>query len=70
MIYRKSANCQFCSHFLGEQKCEAFPEGIPEVLWSGDNLHRTPFANDNGITFAPKPVSYEALQSIMKDLGL
>lgn len=57
MIYRQSANCQFCSHFVSDQKCEAFLEGIPDELWSGDNLHREPYQGDNGILFSPRAIA-------------
>jgi len=52
-----------CVHFEGVKSdseedesgqrcvCAAFPDGIPDEIAYGDNLHLTPFPGDNGITF-------------------
>lgn len=51
-----------CKHFLGVKQpdgtemtefvyCEAFPEGIPNEIAYGNNLHTEPFPGDNGIRF-------------------
>lgn len=48
MIYRSKANCQFCVHYQGEQRCLAFPSGIPADLWSGENLHHESYPGDGG----------------------
>lgn len=57
MIHRFQANCQFCAHYLGNRRCKAFSDQIPDALWSGENLHRTPFSGDNGMLFEPKRLS-------------
>ena len=41
--------CPFCEHINPVQdasvgvKCAAFPEGVPQEILQGANLHRTPF---------------------------
>ncbi len=43
--------CRHCIHFRvgrGLPRCEAFPEGIPDAIWSLDHDHREPFAGDGG----------------------
>lgn len=34
--------------------CKAFPDGIPNIILSGDNLHKKPLKEqDNNIVFEP-----------------
>jgi len=51
-----------CVHFIGVSQpdgtemterviCRAFPEGIPDEIAYGDNLHLEPVEGDGGITF-------------------
>lgn len=47
--------CTFCSYFdisnPGAKKCQAFPSGIPEEIWSGRNGHTAPYPGDKGVQF-------------------
>lgn len=55
------ASCADCKHkHMGKATCEAFPNGIPQVILSGDNTHRKPFPGDNGIHFEPLPKKGDA----------
>ena len=50
-----------CVHFIGVKNdgdettervvCKAFPDGIPDVIAYGKNLHQKPFKGDNGIQY-------------------
>ena len=31
--------CLDCKHYIGEGKCKAFPDGIPEMILSNENDH-------------------------------
>lgn len=45
--------CFMCHHFWGFQQCRAFPGGIPNKVWRGEQVHTEPVENDNDIQFAP-----------------
>ena len=51
----KSQQCQerHCRWFLEENKCNAFPDGIPPEIAYGDNKHYSPFPGDHGIQYEP-----------------
>lgn len=50
-----------CRHFIGVKNdgdeatervfCVAFPDGIPDDISYGDNLHTKPFPGDHGIQY-------------------
>jgi hypothetical protein len=55
-----------CRHFIGVKQdgqeestervvCEAYPDGIPDEIAYGDNLHTSPIPGDNGIQYEPQP---------------
>ena len=52
---RWSVPCSLCKNLLNEKlrTCKAFRDGIPDVIWEGDNFHLEPFKGDNGIQFDP-----------------
>ena len=58
--------CPSCAHyfFFDEASlrfiCEAFPEGIPEVIMSGRHDHTTPVEGDRGIQWKEYPMATEA----------
>lgn len=56
----KEPNCSIrkCKHFQGttpepdeRPRCAAFPNGIPDSIAYGDNLHLKPVRGDGGIQF-------------------
>ena len=62
----QSAQCGICSRYITGAKCIAFPDGIPQVILTGEHDHRKPFAGDRGIHFDPlSQVSDEALEDTM-----
>ena len=47
----QSTQCHDCLHYSGEFKCEAFLEGIPRAIYTGEHDHKEEFEGDNGIRF-------------------
>lgn len=52
--------CTYCVHWRSEKfatirTCDAFPAGIPDEIWMGENDHRQPFQGDHGLRFEPAP---------------
>ena len=47
--------CTYCANYLEDEKCKAFPDGIPNKILAGKNNHLEPVEGDHGILFTPKP---------------
>jgi hypothetical protein len=50
--------CLDCRHFREVREdqpltCDAFPDGIPDIVIKGGHEHRTPLPGDHGIRFEP-----------------
>lgn len=46
--------CSVCKHFNIKTEgntCKAFPDGIPDEIWTGENDHTKPYKGDHGIQF-------------------
>lgn len=46
--------CTFCKNYISGReirKCRAFPDGIPDEIWTGENDHTKPYKGDHGIQF-------------------
>jgi hypothetical protein len=50
--------CLYCTHFNRDSsgyglRCEAFPDGIPDIIIESQADHRRPINGDRGIQFEP-----------------
>lgn len=70
MLTEPNCSKRGCLHFRGVSQpdgtemtervvCDAFPDGIPDEIAYGDNLHLKPFPGDHGIQFQEKPSAQE-----------
>lgn len=55
----KSRQCMNCIHRIDSIQdtrpvCLAFPDGIPEVILTGDFDHTKPYAGDHGFRYQPE----------------
>lgn len=57
--YWFSKICSLCKHYdtknsqpkTGGNVCDAFPDGIPDKIWLGENDHKKPYKGDHNIQF-------------------
>lgn len=46
--------CLACAHLARDSEqatCSAFPEGIPEEIWTNRHDHHQPYPGDEGVRF-------------------
>lgn len=59
MTSRQTPQCLYCARFQSpldgapEQTCTAFPDGIPDDIWSNEVDHRQPHEGDHGLRWKP-----------------
>lgn len=54
VIESRVANCLFCKHLEEGFKCAAFPNGIPDIILSGEDGHLEPYEQqENEVVFEP-----------------
>jgi hypothetical protein len=62
----QSYQCVSCKHFNIGWTCKAFPDGIPEEIYSGEFDHKKEFkndeVNDNGVRYEKKKEWPEGLE--------
>lgn len=51
LVKHRDSDCYVCKHLFAAERCDAFPEGIPEPIVSGEVLHTEPYPGDGGILF-------------------
>lgn len=51
MTTRLMIPCDICKYYKEQDRCEAFPEGIPDEIYFLGFDHRKEFPNDRGIRF-------------------
>ncbi len=49
--------CYSCDRLLNgaRRSCTAFPDGIPELIWTSQRDHRQPFRGDQALQFLQDP---------------
>ncbi len=51
---RQIVGCAYCKHRIDRTaRCDAFPDGIPFLVLSGQIAHTRPIDGDHGIRFEP-----------------
>jgi len=51
MIKAVYVPCDSCKYARANDTCDAFPDGIPESILTGEHDHTTPYPGDGGIQF-------------------
>ena len=49
----QSVQCLECKHYTGVNQCDAYPLGIPQIIFIGEHDHKEPYPGDKGIQFEP-----------------
>jgi hypothetical protein len=64
-------DCPICKNYIRGVggKCKAFPDGIPEAILSGDEVHTEPYPGDNGIQFEPSDKALADPRSLYKPVS-
>jgi excisionase family DNA binding protein len=65
--------CFDCKHFRSAKvgTCDAFPEHIPERIWSNEFHHDNAFAGDRGIQFQPSgTIEFLSVDELAKLLNM
>ena len=78
MLAKPKCFIKNCIHYkgvtwLGEEEstevnfCNAFPQGIPNEIAYGDNLHLKPLEDQgNDMVFEDKPIKYSRFREVVK----
>lgn len=53
-ITKLPSQCLGCSRYHENQKCKAFPDGIPTSVFLNEISHNTPFPGDHDIQWQSK----------------
>ncbi len=63
MAMRVHSMCLACRHLDRDKEehhaCSAFPEGIPQEIWTNRYDHHEPYPGDQGVRFELAPVHLE-----------
>ncbi len=66
----QSNQCNRCDRYRGDLTCEAFPDGIPTEIVTGQHDHRQPYAGDNGLRFVKLDETKKIVVAILLSLFL